>query len=341
MIRIFSFMLLFMLLIFSVFSFTLAKEVASLPNLVNPQKFFVDIESNQLIAVERVEIHIYSLNGFKHKKSFGTAGEGPGEFRLSPAEGFNKIKVNLNPDSILVNSMGKLSIFTKEGELKRELLIPPYILELKALGRGYVGWRSAFEGGVNYWLVNLYDAKINKVKEIFRMKNTYQRSEGLTILSRTLLYETSRDKVFITSSEEFKLDVFDSSGKYLSSIRQDYKRLKFTPADKEKCLNWFKVEHKQIYQRLYNQIYFPRYFPSMRALNISDKIYIITYDKEGEKSGCFIFDKTGKFKARKFLPLKFIDIRTFYPYVIQGGKLYQLIDDPDTGNWALHITDIN
>jgi hypothetical protein len=326
---------------FTAFTFTFAKEVVTLPQLVNPQKFFVDIESNQLIVVEKVEIHIYSLNDFKHKKSFGKPGEGPGEFRLSPAQGYNKIKVNLQPGSILVNSMGKLSIFTKEGKLKNEILIPPHILELKALGRGFVGWRSAFEEGVNYWLVNLYDAKINKVKEIFRMKNTYQRSEGLKLLSRTLLYETFHEKVIVTSSEELKLDVFDSSGKYLSSIRQDYKNLKFTAGDKERLLDWFKREHKQVYQRLRDHLYLPRYFPSMRALNISDKIYIITYDKEGEKSGCLIFDKTGKFQARKFLPLKFIDIRTFYPYVIHRGKLYQLIDDPDTGKWALHITDIN
>ena len=332
-------MLLFMF--FTAFTFTFAKEVVTLPQLVNPQKFFVDIESNQLIVVEKVEIHIYSLNGFKHKKSFGQAGEGPGEFRLSPAQGYNKISVNLQPDSILVSSMGKLSVFTKQGKLKRELLIPPYILELKGLNGQYVGWKSAYEDSVSYWTVNLYDSKINKVKELFRMKNTFQPGEGLTILSRTLLYETFRDKVFITSSEELKLDVFDSSGKYLSSIRQDYKRLKFTPTDKEKCLNWFKIEHKQLYQRLYNRIHFPRYFPSMRALNISDKIYIITYDKEGEKSACLIFDKTGKFQARKFLPLLFIDIRTFYPYVIHGGKLYQLIDDPDTEKWALHITGIN
>ena len=339
MIRNVSFMLLFMF--FTAFTFTFAKEVVTLPQLVNPQKFFVDIESNQLIVVEKVEIHIYSLNGFKHKKSFGKAGEGPGEFRLSPAQGYNKIKVNLQPGSILVNSMGKLSIFTKEGKLKNEILIPPHILELKALGRGFVGWRSAFEEGVNYWLVNLYDAKINKVKEIFRMKNTYQRSEGLKLLSRTLLYETFHEKVIVTSSEELKLDIFDSSGKYLSSIRQDYKNLEFTAGDKERLLDWFKREHKQVYQRLRDRLYLPRYFPSMRALNISDKIYIITYDKEGEKSGCLIFDKTGKFQARKFLPLKFIDIRTFYPYVIHRGKLYQLIDDPDTGKWALHITDIN
>jgi hypothetical protein len=330
-----------MLFIFTAFTFTFAKEVVALPQLVNPQKFFLDIESNQLIVVERVEIHIYSLKGFKHKKSFGKAGEGPGEFRLSPAAGYNKIKVNLQPDSILVSSLGKLAVFTKEGKLKREQPIPPYILELKGLNGKYVGWKSALEDGVSYWMVNLYDAKINQVKELFRMKNTYQPGEGLTILSRTLLYETCRNRVFITSSEEFKLDVFDSSGKYLSSIRQDYRRLKFTPADKEKCLNWFKVEHKQVYQHLHNQIHFPRYFPSIRALNISDKIYIITYDKEGEKSGCLIFDKTGKFKTRKFLPLKFIDIRTFYPYVIHRGRLYQLIDDPDTGIWALHITDIN
>ena len=308
MVRNVSSRLLFTLFVFTAFTFrlALAKEVVTLPQLVNPQSFFIDIEGNRLIAVERVEILIYSLTDFKYQKRFGKAGEGPGEFRLSPAEGYNKIKVNLQADAILVSSLGKLSIFSKEGNLKQELPIPPQILELKALGRGYVGWRSAFEEGVNYWLVNLYDAKVNKVKELFRMKNTYQRSEGLTILARTLLYETSRNNVFITSSEELKLDIFDSSGKYVSSIRQDYNRLKFTPAAREKCLDWFKVEHAQIYQRLRYHIHFPRYFPSMRALTISDRIYIITYDQEGEKSGCLIFDKTGKFQARKFLPLKSI-----------------------------------
>jgi hypothetical protein len=84
-----------------------------------------------------------------------------------------------------------------------------------------------------------------------------------------------------------------------------------------------------------------------------EKIYVLTYKKEKEKSEFVILDLKGKLLKKVFLPFNQSDEWFHYSlakatsqasphatFTIKNGKLYQLIENEDKEIWELHITNI-
>jgi uncharacterized protein YlbG (UPF0298 family) len=69
-------------------------------------------------VTQEATVFIYSLKDFKLVKKFGKAGEGPREFRILPQLPLN---IDARTDQIIVNSFGKVSYFTKQGEFIKEV----------------------------------------------------------------------------------------------------------------------------------------------------------------------------------------------------------------------------
>jgi hypothetical protein len=44
----------------------------------------------------------------------------------------------------------------------------------------------------------------------------------------------------------------------------------------------------------------------------------------------------GKLLQKVFLPLKKIDALDYYPYTLDNGRVFQLIENQETENWELH-----
>jgi hypothetical protein len=86
---------------------------------------------------------------------------------------------------------------------------------------------------------------------------------------------------------------------------------------------------------------FPDYFPVARYFNIkNDKIYIMTYKEEKDKKEFLILDLHGKHLGKVLLPLVSADIMGVLPFDFQGNHLYQVVENEETENWELHISDI-
>jgi len=168
-----------------------------------------------------------------------------------------------------------------------------------------------------------------------------QRTGKINILSRSLVYQTHSDKIFITGKEGFGLDILDNTGKKLYSIaRKDYKKRKFTSEDEKKFREVLKSRFKVQYDRFKSRISFPDYFPEIFNFFIADnKIYISTWKWKNEKIEFFIYSLKGKLLKHLFIPFVFQNALQPYPAVIKNGKLYQLIENDDE-EWELHITDI-
>lgn len=319
-----------------------AEKAAVFPELKVPKK--ITVNGDKLYISEKGTISVYSLKDFKRIVQFGRLGEGPQEFMLRPAEGFARITMNVGKDDdyIYVNSMAKFSVFKKDGTFVRSNRILDTILELQPLDKGkYLGWRSAFDKGYSWWMVSIYDDKFEKVKEVFRIKNTYQPGEGLKLLSKTLSFETFDKKILVSGFTDLRFDIYDANGKLIRSVKKECKRIKVTEDDKKEWRQWLKLTYKQIYERLRNSLHFPEFYPAIRIIKVSDtRIYVLSYVEKDGKNECYVFDKEGKYLKKIFLPVKRIDIRSSFPYTINHGKLYQLIDNDETNEWELHITDI-
>jgi hypothetical protein len=89
-----------------------AKKVAVFKEIYKSMQ--IDVDSNHLYVSQLSTVYIYSLEDFQLKNKFGKEGEGPQEFK-------GYALLNVQPQVLLINSMGKLSFFNKDGTFIKEM----------------------------------------------------------------------------------------------------------------------------------------------------------------------------------------------------------------------------
>ena len=118
-----------------------------------------------------------------------------------------------------------------------------------------------------------------------------------------------------------------------------YKKVKVSDKYKNRFFNILKLRARQEFERVKKQLRFPDYFTIIRDYLIKDdKIYIISFVKNENKSEVHVFDLNGKYQKTFFQANIEQNAFNFYPMDIKNGKLYQLYENEDT--WTLSITDL-
>ena len=307
-----------------------------LPDLVNPHALAVD--ENQIYISEGAAVYIYSFKDFKLIKKFGKEGEGPAEFKTKAFE------VIIQPTRLLINSAGKVSYFTKAGDFISEFKTLAPDMRLKPFGDRFVSSRTLMVEGTFFVVVNLYDSKLELIKEIYRLLREVQvGGKGTTVFAHPLPYYAVDDRLLIARGTDLRIEALDIDGKPLYAVTYDYKKIKVTDADKKEVLEYMNTNAEiKPYLEMIKPIQFPDYYPAIRNYYPADsKIYVITYKKEGEKNECLMFDMKGKFLKQVFLPYVYMNVIDEYPTAIKGGKLLQLVDNDETQEWELHLTNID
>ncbi|NIM12776.1 MAG: hypothetical protein GTO45_11780 [Candidatus Aminicenantes bacterium] len=320
-------------------------KVVDLPGLLRP--LTVTADKSQIYITEEAAIYIYSLTNFRLIKKFGRKGEGPEEFKTIPNL---PVVVNVRTNDLIVNSIGKVSYFTKEGTFKKEIKTPGgFNVVFIPIGEKFVGTGLLQENKTNYLTLNLYDANLKKINEIYR--TLYQQQPGQTgiqVSEKSFDCDVYDNKIFISGAKEFVIDVLDSEGKPLYSIKQEYELIKFTGEMKNMVLNHLKTDPdtKPYFEMIKWRLKFPDTLPAIFNLFVSNQnVYAITNktgenEKPGEKKReVYIFEVKGKFLKKVFLPIYESGIEPF-PFCIENKKLYQLVERESDEVWELHITDI-
>jgi hypothetical protein len=329
-----------------VVSLTYAEKSGSITEVVNP--FIMQVEGQQMYIVEGPNIYIYTLRDFKLQKKFGKAGEGPREFRLNPTANMGNAIMDVYPDYILINSLGKLSYFKRDGEYIKEMTTGRGFGVFIPLGNKFLGFGSAVEDGIEYRTINIYNSKLDERKEFFRQKMFVQWEKGYFNLLEIVgpFFYVCDNKIFIEKNKD-SVSVFDNEGKFLHTldINKDYKKLKFTKRDKEKFMDFVHTDpiFKKFFQDMRDKMKFPEYYPGIQFFHLeNNKIYIIrwTKDKDG-KSEIWEFDLKGNILKKAWVPFFEKDAITPYAYSIDNGKFYQLVEDiKKEGKWDLYMTEI-
>ena len=311
-------------------------KIAVLNELVKPETLCLD-ESHYFIT-EGATVWIYSWKDHKLIGKFGTAGEGPREFKATP--GGYGLRVFPLLDQILVNSFDKLSFFNKKGEFIREMKAPMGVYQPS--GDKFVG--LAFQAGEDQSMaitVNLFNEKLEKGKEIYRRTMLQRGTMVFPVVSP--MFEARKDMIFIGGEEEFVIRLLDAEGNPSASITRDYKRLKVTEEYKQGVFEAFKKnpQTKGMIDYLKQMIKFKEYFPAIQLIFVDQAdIYILTYRKQQEKYEVFIYDTSGKYIKQVYLPIQYIDTIEPYPFAIKNGLLYQLIENEANEAWELHASEI-
>ena len=326
-------------LVFIVFTgFNLAKVVTQFGEVGKPYSLIID--KDQIFITEGTTIYIYSKKDFKLQKKFGKRGEGPKEFKSFAT-------IYVLPDSLQINSMGKVSFYTRNGEFIKESRLKLGILELYPYGDQFLGIHN-IEDMARYIAISIFDSKYQEKKRISKTKFFFQASRPGGNLDPIALagpdggcgsVPICRDKFFRENNGIF--EAYDLvKNKIAYSFPLKIEKIKVTESDKNRYLNFFKKHPntKERFDSLKKMFKFPEYFPLIRRSFIKDeKIYIRTYKIKDDKSEFYIFDIKGKLLKKLFLPIVEQNAIDKYPYTIHNNKIYQLVDNEDEEVWELNV----
>lgn len=309
--------------------FVFGEKLTTFSQISKPET--IKIGENLICINEGAAIFLFNLNNFKLIKKFGRKGEGPGEFTSDP-------RINLLKEKIMIESQGKLSFYSLEGDLIKEIPRLPKNWGLKVLENRYIASSGILSNKVYHNVAKILDADFNELKTFYHDDAKYHQEKKVTNYSSSWLIDVSEKKCFIVGSSDFKIDVFNKIGDLLFTISPKYEKVKVS---QEFINSWFKRIKRRHgmdrYEMAKQRVRFPEFFPAIRDLIVDNcYVYVITYRRNNKKNECFIFDLDGKFVRKTFLHLKDLDGVALLPYSIKNNSLYQLIDNEDNNEWELH-----
>ena len=324
------------LLLVAIFSTALSyspEKIIPLTNLNDPETIAMD---NERIYIEDGStIKLFNRIDYKFIKTIGREGQGPGEFQ-------DFANPQILPEYILVSTSNKVAYFSLNGEFIKERRHALFDYGIKAVNHNYIGfvWRFR-EDYVSYIL---YDSNFKPIKELHRGK-AYLHPNRRREFFEIHFYDTCKDKIVVAHREGLVIDIFDSEGNILHSIKHKIKPVPFTNKDKENAVKYWREERgyeQWQLDRLLERTDFPDYYPPIQTCRLADgKIYVITYNRNRAKFKCILFDMEGKLIKETYIPLNMLGPNLASPFTIKGEKLFQLIFNYETENWELHVEDIN
>lgn len=328
-----------LLLLLGCWTFIFADKAVLFPGLMRPGMMTID--KDRLYIADGATVLIYSLTDFTLKKKFGKAGEGPQEFQIAPQFTYPHVDVKILPDRILVNSLSKMSYFTRDGKFIKEMKPAIWGWYLSPLGKNFVGRRTIVENNLRYHVVSLIDGNFKGSKEIYKELAFYQANKTLNpVFRRTAIFHVYKNKVIVDNKDKGLIYIFDVNGKKIKTISHPFKRVKFTKAHEKKLVEFF-LSDKYIrpqYEATKHLVKFSSYFPYIWDHQpANDKIYVLTYEEQDGKNRFYIFAMDGTFLKTSLMEMPQMDAEHPYPYVIANEKLYQLAENEEEEEWELHI----
>lgn len=310
-----------------------AGKVVTLNDLSDPLVPVVDHE--RIYISDGHTVKIFSRKDFSLQKTIGSKGEGPGEFKYSPA-------IFINPEGLWADSQDKLSLFSHSGKLIKEMKEKSRGSNRKPVGKGerFIGQKLEVNSKDIFVTYILYDSELKAIKEFHRGKSRMITREKKKLLEQ-YFYDAVGDKiVFVHYSTEFAIDILDKQANKLHSIRRSDKPVPFTEKDRQAVFTYWRQHpaFRTAVEYHKKKTEFPETYPAICTCRTAgNKIYVITYLRKQDKNECLIYDMQGKFLKRLFIPLIKEAPVAFPLFSIYDGQLFQIVDNLEKETWDLHI----
>ncbi|MEN8155150.1 MAG: hypothetical protein ABFR75_14120 [Acidobacteriota bacterium] len=320
------------LIFITALTYLLPVQKTVLPYLTKPDTLVV---GEDFIYISNFpEVYLLSPATHEVKKKFGKQGEGPEEFKLF-------IRFHLDKDQIIINSSGKMSYYTKQGEFISEKKLPGNNV-FKPVGKNYAGYRIFDNNKTKESLVaiDLFNKKFKKKKVLHTTPFKFQFGRQKIHPVRNQGNFRIFDNKIIVNGNNGKIHIFSSEGKKIRTIRPDLEKIKVSKSDKLRYREYYKSypEYKQYYEAASKWFTFPQYFPPIHETYISDnRIYAETYEKKEEKRRFIILDFEGKRLGSVWLKVTDINPLEKHIYTFYKDKFYQLVENEAEEQWELHI----
>jgi len=309
--------------------------IIPVPEIVKPSG--IAVSESRIYISEEAKVNIYSLKDHKFIKKFGNKGEGPKEFVGFPELG---VRIEVLKDRLMVNSLGKISFFTKDGTYIKEVRTGKQV-SLKYIDENYIGHSSSTKGKIRYRYLTIYNSKFKKIKDLIEWKSTVQEAKSeIDLAPEYTGFHIMGDKIYAAPNSKFAINIFNKNGIRTGSISYSYSRLKIEESYKNNVMNFFKSDRrwKKYFKLIKRRGKFKTYFPAIKMFLVDKMgIYVQTYKRYKNKSEFIIFDLNGKFIKKVFAPFtdsRGINIVTIH--TIKNGKMYQLVENEDD-DWEIRV----
>jgi len=301
--------LIFPFLILSITMNLSAQKTIVLPDLQKPHQIAVDGNDLYLFDEADYSLHVYTISPFALKLKLGQKGDGPHDFKYLPF-------VYVRPETIACTDFTKTLWFSREGKflkvkpyteikhfsLDAEMLLIPIKDRLVQITADHAQQKRR---------VYLLNSEYETIKELYKGPFTWRSDAPIHYRTDTICF---KDTIFISDTlKGFHIMVFDDKRNYLLTIdkSQDMEKIPNHPLLHQYCVS-------------------------------DDKIYATTYKKKDNKTEMIILDLNGRILRRLYLPLTSIrpqrGVLRYDLYTVSQDKLYELIQNRETGNWELLIT---
>ena len=286
-------------------------------------------------------VHVYSLKDYSLLLKLGGDGDEPGKYTMQIG---HSVYVDFPPNKIFINDYSKIGFYTHDGRFINERNTEKNSTIYRAVGNNFIAQGSINEDSLLYYTVNLYNADLERTKEIYRIENPYNPiTKKNRVYTRKLFFQSYKNAIYIKGfSEDFVIDVFDSLGIRINTIQLPYTREKVIEHHRAKVYEMYKNHplFGKYYDIIKDEIVFPEYLPAINNFRIADdEIYIPTYRRKEDKTEFYILDLNGKFLKRVFVPFNWYS--SSYPrYAVANRKIYQLTKNKITNKWDLIIIQI-
>lgn len=296
-----SFMLIALLLIIP--ACLAAQIVTELPQLQKPS--FITTRGDRLYVVEETAlIHIFEKKEGRYVflKTFGNAGEGPGEF------GGYIHRIQVKPDHLEIPTHNRLARFDFDGRFLDEIRLPITVFKnsITRLGRNFVtrNWQVDKKKGL-VSSIRLYGPDFKLIREL-ASRVIMKDPEHFYPIQDFCRYLVDGETCYVvhSSAESSFAQVLNTKGEETRIIHLPIEGETVDDAMKEIVLKPDKdgFEDKKELDEYLKRVVFPDRTPGFDFFDLIDSGFVArTHRYSGEKTDFVFFDTTGRELKRKAL----------------------------------------
>lgn len=278
------------------------------------QSIAVDDAENIYVLDEKEKRVMVFDNTGTHLRTFGRAGQGPGEFRSPLTLGVT------NRDEIVIEDIrSHLSYFSTQGEYIRDLpTTKTAVMRVRLDSRGNIMGIVIMRDKDNpRYEIQKFDPEMNLLHALDSTPTPSSSNEGFNPFGGSIYYAFDRDdRVVCGTPDRYEIKIFDTTGKLAKKIVRDYDPVAITDEEKKEVEGEMPPDIK---------LEIPRFHNAFRWISTDDegRIYVMTWERIPDSEGYYydLFDAEGRYLAK--IPLE------FRPSVIKKNKFYTVREDED------------
>jgi len=256
-------------------------------------------------------VKVFGSDG-KYLRTFGRAGDGPGEFKVP-----NRIYFT-NKSEVLVVDIRRLSIFKPNGDHVRD--VSAATLDLSDAcpdSRGnFFAYLIVRDMSNPRYELRKIDSELKTLFVLDSSPLPNLARDGFNPVFPILRWSTlSGDKAVCGYAEKSELKIYDAKGQVVRKIVMN--------TDSPISISQKDIEErtKGVPPSILKNMKIPKYYPFFRyiATDDEDRIFVLTYERPSERKGyCFdVFDAEGRYIVRTVLPSLIPLIRKGHLYAIE------------------------